>query len=75
VTTVTTSGSGNLARPSSKLAPAKRSQVSELLLSNVRIEPAPAAFFEIPAGYMKADGQPSAEQSRVHMLTMEPEKP
>lgn len=69
VTTVTTTGAGNLARS----AP-KRVQVSEMLLSNVRIEAAPATAFAVPAGYTKAAGHDS-QQSRVHMLSMEPEKP
>jgi hypothetical protein len=74
VTTVTTTGTGNLARPGSKLEPQKRVQVSEILLSNVRIEPAPAASFEIPPGFSKAEARGAAAQSRVHMLSMEPEK-
>ncbi len=69
ITTVTTTGAGNLARSG-----AKRVQVSELLLSNVRIEPAADSLFEVPNGFMKAEGN-SADQSRVHMLSMEPEKP
>ncbi len=62
-------GTGNLARSGSK-----RTQVSELLLSNVRVEPAPASAFLVPAGYTKAMSR-DEQQSRVHMLSMEPEKP
>lgn len=68
VTTVTTVGTGNLAHSG-----AKRTQVSELLLSNVRIEPAASSAFVIPTGYTKAMRR-DEEQSRVHMLSMEPEK-
>lgn len=68
VTSVTTTGAGNLARSG------KRVQVGELLLSNVRVVPAAASSFVVPAGYTKATGQ-NSEQSRVHMLSMEPEKP
>ncbi len=75
VTTVTTTGTGNLATPGSKLAPARRVQVNELLLSNVRTEQTSASLFEVPAGFSKADSRDAGEQSRVHMLSMEPEKP
>jgi hypothetical protein len=72
VTTVTTSGTGNLVRSSSKLEPQKRVQVSELLLSNVRVEAASATRFEVPAGFAKAQERSVEDQSRVHMLSMEP---
>ena len=70
LSTVTTTGAGSLARAGSK-----RVQVSEILLSNVRVEPVTSAGFEIPPGFTKAQARSTSEQSRVHMLSMEPETP
>lgn len=73
ISTVTTTGVGNLSRSSSKigLAP-KRTTVSEILLSNVRVEAVPATMFEIPPGFRVAEpGDSRGDDKKLHVLSME----
>lgn len=73
VTRVTTSGTGNLARPSANLGVApSRVQTNEMLLSNIRMETVPAAYFEVPAGFLPVDpGSVRRDEQKVHVLSME----
>ena len=73
VTRVTTSGSGNLSKPSTTLGVTpSRIQTNEMLLSNVRVETVPASYFEVPVGFSAVDaGAVRRDEQKVHVLSME----
>lgn len=75
VTSVSTTGVGNLMPSSSsklQVAPT-RTQTSEMLLSNVRLESVPSARFEIPAGFTVADPsqRKKTDDNQMHVLSLE----
>ncbi|MGH9458455.1 MAG: hypothetical protein ACRD2J_12560 [Thermoanaerobaculia bacterium] len=73
VTTTTTTGVGNLVRTGGQLPERpSRTQSSEILLSNVRIETIPEVLFEIPNGFRPADGT-TEDGPSMHILSLEPE--
>lgn len=73
ISTVSTTGVGNLARGGKKVGYSpKRTSVNEILLSNIRVEAVPSSLFEIPAGYTRADERDSkGDDNRMHVLSME----
>ncbi|HUP66202.1 MAG TPA: hypothetical protein VM557_13070 [Thermoanaerobaculia bacterium] len=77
ITTIVTSGVGNLVHPNSKLGTvATRKMQTEILLSNVRVGATSPTHFEVPAGFTRAGGldQPS-DENKMHVLSMEPATP
>ncbi|HVR42622.1 MAG TPA: hypothetical protein VMS56_04185 [Thermoanaerobaculia bacterium] len=77
LTTVTAQGTGSLAQSSSRVStPPTRTHVTEILLSNIRMESVPSATFEIPDDFRKAEhGDSAADETRVHVLSLEEARP